>query len=338
LADRVAPPISGDPLSALVGESRELQALKATVKKVAPHKATVLVRGESGTGKEVVARALHGLSPRAAGPFVAVNCGAIPAGLIESELFGHRKGAFTDAVRDRTGLVEQSAGGTLFLDEIGELPAASQVKLLRVLQDGRVRRLGDEAGADTAVDVRVVAATSRALEDEVAAGRFREDLLYRLDVLTLRLPPLRERPGDVARLAAHFLASARARLGGVVVAREIGREALAALEAYRWPGNVRELENTIERAAVLCDVVEIDLGSLPERVIAAGGKAPPPAPLAPDAPGADGDLSIKRAARRTEEVLIRRALERTGGNRTRAAELLEISHRALLYKIKEYGI
>jgi two-component system response regulator AtoC len=310
-----------------------MTALRATIRKVAPHKATVLVRGESGTGKEVVARALHALSPRAAAPFVAVNCGAIPAGLIESELFGHMKGAFTDAVRDRAGLVEQAAAGTLFLDEIGELPAASQVKLLRVLQDGHVRRLG--ADADAIVDLRVVAATSRPLEAEVAAGRFREDLLFRLDVLTLQLPPLRARAGDVARLAGHFLARARARLGAAVTARTIGPEALAALEGYAWPGNVRELENTIERAAVLCEAAAIDVASLPERVVA--GRGATPLPVVASA-GDSEDLSIKRAARRIEEALIRRALERTGGNRTRAAELLEISQRALLYKIKEYGI
>jgi two-component system, NtrC family, response regulator AtoC len=321
---------TADPLATLVGESPAMTALRTTVRKVAPHKATVLVRGESGTGKEVVARALHGLSPRAAAPFVAVNSGAIPAGLIESELFGHMKGAFTDAVRDRAGLVEQAAGGTLFLDEIGELPAASQVKLLRVLQDGHVRRLG--ADADVVVDLRVIAATSRPLEAEVAAGRFREDLLFRLDVLTLQLPPLRARSGDVARLASHFLTGARVRLGAAVTARAVGPEALAALEAYGWPGNVRELENTIERAAVLCEADAIDLASLPERVAAKRGATPPPVPVDPD------DLSIKRAARRTEETLIRRALVRTGGNRTRAAELLEISQRALLYKIKEYGI
>jgi two-component system, NtrC family, response regulator AtoC len=325
----VAPP---DPLVTLVGGSPVMAALRTMLRKVAPHKATVLVRGESGTGKEVVARALHALSPRAAAPFVAVNCGAIPAGLIESELFGHAKGAFTDAVRDRVGLVEQAAGGTLFLDEIGELPAPSQVKLLRVLQDAHVRRLGGDT--DLVVDVRIVAATSRALEEEVAAGRFREDLLYRLDVLTLQLPPLRARAGDVARLADHFLAGARARLGAAVTARAVGPDALAALEAYAWPGNVRELENTIERAAVLCEAEAIDAASLPARVLAARGDAPLPA----FDPGQDGDLSIKRAARRTEETLIRRALARTGGNRTRAAELLEISQRALLYKIKEYGI
>jgi two-component system response regulator AtoC len=330
-------PRADDPVSELVGASAPIGALRTSLLKVAPHKTTVLVRGESGTGKEVVARALHRLSPRAGGPFVAVNCGAIPAGLLESELFGHRKGAFTDAVRDRTGLVEQASGGTLFLDEIGELAPALQVKLLRVLEDGRVRRLGDDAAADVAVDVRLVAATARPLEAEVAAGRFRADLLYRLDVVTLHLPPLRERGGDVPALAEHFLGRARARLG--VPVGGFGPEALRILSAYRWPGNVRELENVVEHAAVLCEGGEIDAASLPERLRAAR----PPERSADRAttaePGdGDGDLSIKRAAREAEETLIRRALARTGGNRTRAAELLEISHRALLYKIKEYGI
>jgi two-component system response regulator AtoC len=309
-----------------------MAALKAAVRKMAPHKATVLVRGESGTGKEVVARALHDLSPRAGLPFVAVNCGAIPASLIESELFGHARGAFTDAVRDRVGLVERAAGGTLFLDEIGELPAPSQVKLLRVLQDGRVRRIGDDEDAE--VDVRIIAATSRDLEAEIAAGRFRPDLMYRLDVLTLTLPPLRARGGDIPVLAAHFLAAARARLGDAITARALAPETLARLEAYAWPGNVRELENTIERAAVLCEGPSLDVASLSERLLAGG----PPAPAKDLADDDQGDLSIKRAARRSEESLIRRALARTEGNRTRAAELLEISPRALLYKIKEYGI
>jgi two-component system, NtrC family, response regulator AtoC len=313
-----------------------MRALKADLRRVAPHKATVLVRGESGTGKEVVAHAVHALSPRASASFVAVNCGAIPAGLIEAELFGHRKGAFTDAVRDRVGLCEQATGGTLFLDEIGELPKPAQVKLLRVLEDGHVRRLGDVADADVVVDVRVLAATARSLETEVAAGRFREDLMYRLDVLTLRLPPLRERVGDVSLLAGHFLASTRVRLGSAVSARAIAPEALALLVAYPWPGNVRELENIIERAAVLCDGPILDVASLPDRLHTTGGAAVPAA--RPDDTAADEDLSIKRAARRSEEALIRRALARTGGNRTRAAELLEISQRALLYKIKEYGI
>jgi two-component system response regulator AtoC len=329
---RAGAPARAATVTDLIGDGAAMTALKTALAKVAQHKTTVLVRGESGTGKEVVARALHRLSPRGPGapgegPFVAVNCGAIPPGLLESELFGHRKGAFTDAVRDRQGLVEQAAGGTLFLDEIAELPPALQVKLLRVLQDQRIRRLGDDV--DVAVDVRVVAATARPLEAEVAAGRFRQDLFYRLDVVTLELPPLRERADDIPTLAAHFLARTRARLG-IGVAR-IAPEAMDLLVAYRWPGNVRELENTIERAAVLCEGEAIDAASLPERLY-----APPPAPAAPgDEPT---DLSIKRAARRSEEALIRRALAKTGGNRARAAELLEISHRALLYKIKEYGI
>jgi two-component system response regulator AtoC len=319
-------------LAALVGDAEAMRALKAAIARVAPHKTTVLLRGESGTGKEVVARALHRASPRAAAPFVAVDCGAIPPGLLESELFGHRRGAFTDAVRDRQGLVEQAAGGTLFLDEIAELSAPLQVKLLRVLQDQRIRRLGEEA--DVAVDVRVVAATARPLEAEVAAGRFREDLLYRLDVISLRLPALRERAADIPALAAHFLGRVRARLGLAVGG--IAPDALEALVAYPWPGNVRELENTIERAAVLCEGPAIHVASLPERFAPAAARTPAPVGAAPA--DEDADLSIKRAARRAEESLIRRALLMTGGNRTRAAELLEISHRALLYKIKEYGI
>jgi two-component system response regulator AtoC len=333
-AARAAPAI----VSAIVGESARLGALLAAVRRVAPFKTTVLVRGESGTGKELVARALHAQSPRAAGPFVAVNCGAIPGPLLESELFGHRRGAFTDAHRDRTGLLEQASGGTLFLDEIAELPLELQVKLLRVLEEDRVRRLGD--AEETAVDVRLVAATARDLEGEVAAGRFRADLFHRLDVVTLRLPPLRERPGDIPLLAAHFAQRVGARLGLGV--RTVGADAMKALATYRWPGNVRELENTIERAAVMCDGPEIDAASLPERVRGASPAAPDAPPDGPSVKNglqncADADdLSMKRVGRRLEEDLIRRALARTGGNRTRAAALLEISHRALLYKIKHY--
>jgi two-component system response regulator AtoC len=341
------PPASGDDPSAatapsppsvqMIGRSAPLAALAAAVRRVAPFKTTVLVRGESGTGKELVARALHRLSPRAAGPFVAVNCGAIPAGLMESELFGHRKGAFTDALRDRDGLLAQASGGTLFLDEIAELPLELQVKLLRVLEDDRVRRLGDTE--DTVVDVRLVAATARDLESELAAGRFREDLFYRLDVLSVRLPPLRERRDDIPLLAEHFVARINQRLGLRV--RGVSPPALRLLVGYGWPGNVRELENTIERAAVMCEEGEIDVASLPERVSRAApsiAAAEAGATAEAGAFSGDGDLSIKRAARRAEEELIRRALAQTGGNRTRAAELLEISHRALLYKIKEYGV
>jgi two-component system response regulator AtoC len=325
------------PASSMIGESAPMKALAGAIRKVAPHKATVLVQGESGTGKELIARAVHDQSPRAGGPFVAVNCGAIPAGLMESELFGHAKGAFTDALRDRIGLLEQSSGGTLFLDEVGELPAGLQVKLLRALQEERVRRLGD--ADDRAIDLRLVAATARDLEAEIAAGRFREDLYHRINVVALRVPPLRERTGDIALLAAHFVTriNQRSRLA----ISGLSREAMRLLHAYAWPGNVRELENTIERAAVMCEGPEIDAASLPERILnSRNGFGPTPAPGPAPAAAGEGlaDLSIKRASRRVEEELIRQALARTGGNRTHAAELLDISHRALLYKIKEYGV
>ena len=325
------------PALSMIGESAPMKALAGAIRKVAPHKATVLVQGESGTGKELIARAVHDQSPRAGGPFVAVNCGAIPAGLMESELFGHAKGAFTDALRDRTGLLEQSSGGTLFLDEVGELPAALQVKLLRALQEERVRRLGD--ADDRAIDLRLVAATARDLEAEIAAGRFREDLYHRINVVALRVPPLRERTGDIPLLAAHFVTriNQRSRLA----ISGLSRESMRLLHAYAWPGNVRELENTIERAAVMCEGPEIDAASLPDRILnGRNGFGPTPAPTAAPAAAGEGfaDLSIKRASRRVEEELIRQALARTGGNRTHAAELLDISHRALLYKIKEYGV
>jgi two-component system response regulator AtoC len=276
-----------------------------------------------------VARALHELSPRAALPFVAVNCGAIPGELVESELFGHVKGAFTDAGRDKKGLVSEADGGTLFLDEIGELPPPLQVKLLRFLQEEEVRPVGETRSER--VDVRVVAATVRDLAAAVAAGQFREDLFYRLNVVGIRLPPLRERAADVPALARHFLARYAPLRPGAPI-EGFADEALAALQAYRWPGNVRELEHAVERAAVLCEGPLIREEDLPE--VVRGG--PPPPPPAASAPA--GLLSIKRATRAVEEELIRRALAQTQGNRTRAAELLELSYRALLYKIKEYGI
>jgi two-component system response regulator AtoC len=246
---------------------------------------------------------------------------------MESELFGHVKGAFTDASRDKRGLAAEADGGTLFLDEIGELPLPLQVKLLRFLQEEELRRVGDTRSQK--VDVRVVAASARDLSAAVARGEFRQDLLYRLDVVKLRLPPLRERRGDIPLLARHFLDRfGRARGAGPL--RGFAPEALEALSAYRWPGNVRELEHAIERAAILAEGPELGEEDLPEAV-----RSPPPGPVrAPDGQ----DLSVKRQGRALEEALIRRALERTGGNRTRAAELLELSYRALLYKIKEYGI
>jgi two-component system response regulator AtoC len=317
-----------DRLGEMLVRSEGMRAVARMVRKVAPFKTTVLVQGESGVGKELVSRALHSFSPRAEGPFVAVNCGAIPEPLLESELFGHVRGAFTDAVSDKLGLFEEASGGTLFLDEIGELPPSVQVKLLRVLQEDEVRRVG--ATRSARVDVRVVAATSRPLEQMVEEGSFRQDLYYRLNVMPVEIPPLRERRDDVAPLVEHFLESIRDRLG--MPSRSVSATAMKAMLAYDWPGNVRELENALEHAAVMADGECIEQRDLPERV--GRDRAVPSFAL----PLSDDDLSVKRAARRLERELILRALERTGGNRTQAAKLLELSHRALLYKIKEFGL
>jgi two-component system response regulator AtoC len=314
----------------LIGASEPMVEVLKQVRKVAPIKTTVLLSGESGTGKELVARALHELSPRASFPFVAVNCGAIPAELMESELFGHVKGAFTDASRNKKGLAVEADGGTLFLDEIGELPHPLQVKLLRFLQEEEVRPVGDTRSER--VDVRVVAASARDLGAAVRAGQFREDLYYRLNVVAIRLPPLRERSGDIPQLARHFLSRyGKLRPGAPI--ESMTDEALASMQGYRWPGNVRELEHAIERAAVLCEGTVIREEDLPEPV-----RSGPPPVGGPPVVLPEGTLSIKRGTRMLEEQLIRSALARTNGNRTRAAELLELSYRALLYKIKEYGI
>ena len=312
--------------SGMTGKSEKIRAVFRTLEKVAEYKTTVLIEGESGTGKELVARALHDRSPRAHKAFVAVNCGAIPGTLLESELFGHKRGAFTDASSDKRGLFEEADGGTLFLDEIGELPLALQVKLLRALQEGTIRRLGDTR--DLKVDVRVVAATVRDLGLEVKEGRFREDLYYRINVLPLRVPPLRERREDVPLLVEHFLAKNHARLGTKV--RTVTPRAHKLLLDYPWPGNVRELENAIERSVVLAEGEALDDTDLPERL-----RSPKDAV---QATLDTGELSIKKTTRVIEETLIRRALDKTRGNRTAAAKLLEISHRALLYKIKDYGV
>jgi two-component system response regulator AtoC len=319
---------AGFRLGNFVGGSAAVEEVLRQVRKVAPTRATVLVTGESGTGKELVARAIHDLSPRSAMPFVAVNCGAIPAELIESELFGHVRGAFTDASRDRKGLAAEADGGTLFLDEVGEMPLPLQVKLLRFLEDGQVRRVGDSRSERA--DVRVVAATARDLARAVREGLFREDLFYRLNVVNLRLPSLRERPEDIPALVEHFLVKHR-RLRPDSPLRGVSTEALEVLRAHRWPGNVRELEHAVERAVVLAEGPSIGEADLPDDVRAEPRVALP-------TPRTGADLSVKRATRALEEQLIRDALDRTDGNRTRAAELLDLSYRALLYKIKEYGI
>ena len=311
------------PAPEIVGDGGVMQKLKQTIRVVAPTRTTVLIHGESGTGKELVARAVHDASPRRTKRFVAINCAAIPATLLESELFGHVRGAFTDAVRDKPGLFEDADGGTLFLDEVGELPIPLQAKLLRALQESEIRRVGDAAAIK--VDVRLIAATLKDLAAEVAAGRFREDLYYRLNVLPVMVPALRERTEDIPQLVQFFAERHAARHGRKV---EVTDEAIDALARQPWPGNVRELENVIERALVLADGPAIDLEFL--------------ASVMHVRPGAsqadDQELSIKKATRSLEQELIRRALGVTQGNRTNAAKLLEISHRALLYKMKEYGI
>ncbi|MEI7894879.1 MAG: sigma-54 dependent transcriptional regulator [Myxococcales bacterium] len=310
----------------ILAKSPEMVEIFRTITKVAEFKTTVLVVGESGVGKELVARAIHSRSSRRTGAFVAINCGAIPENLLESELFGHRRGAFTDASSDRRGLFEEANGGSLFLDEIGELPLSLQVKLLRVLQEDTIRRLGDTR--DIKVDVRIIAATHRNLADEAKAGRFREDLYYRVNVLLLAIPPLRARRGDIDLLIDHFVTRNNERLGTQI--RGVSEEARRMLMAYGWPGNVRELENTLERAMVLAEHDVLEPSDLPERV--RDTMDPVQAQLA------TGELSIKKTTAAIEEILIRRALQKTHGNRTRAAEVLEISHRALLYKIKDYKI
>ncbi len=308
----------------LVGNGAAMTELRELIERIAAHRTTVMITGESGTGKELVARAIHDASPRSARKFVAINCAAIPAGLLESELFGHVRGAFTDAIGNKAGLFEEADGGTLFLDEVGELPLVLQAKLLRVLQEGTLRRVGDST--EISVDVRVVAATLRDLRAAIASGTFREDLFYRLNVVQVEIPPLRARREDIPQLARFFLERHGRRHGKSVA---IADDAIVALAEQPWPGNVRELENILERALVLVDGPTIDLAFL-ETVMNVRAAVPTSDP--------NEELSIKKATRELEASLIAKALVVTQGNRTNAAKLLEISHRALLYKMKEYGI
>ncbi len=317
---------SDEPYRKIIGRTQIMENLFRTVDKIAEFKSTVLIHGESGTGKELLARAIHDSSPRAKEAFVAINCGAIPENLLESELFGHVKGAFTDAVRNKQGLFEEAEGGTLFLDEIGELPLGLQVKLLRVLQENEIRRVGENKSRK--VDVRILAATIRDLSEMVRSGTFREDLFYRLNVLSVKIPPLRDRVEDIPLLVNHFLDVCNEKLGTSVSSVDQG--AMKLMMEYSWPGNVRELENLMERAVILCDGDVITADLLTDKVRTSmpqtGTKLP------------EGLLSIKKTVRMIEEDLIRKALKETGGNRTRAAKLLEISHRTLLYKLKDYRI
>ncbi|HEX7978437.1 MAG TPA: sigma-54 dependent transcriptional regulator [Gemmatimonadaceae bacterium] len=309
----------------IVGRSPRIAQALALADKVARHPSTVLITGESGTGKELIARHIHDASPRASRPFVAVNCAAIPEALLESELFGHAKGAFTGATAERQGLFEEAHEGTLFLDELGDLPVPLQVKLLRALQEGEVRRVGDNASRS--VDVRLVAATARDLESDVAEGKFRADLYYRINVVRIHLPALRERSEDVPELVRHFIERFNRRLGMHVTGA--APAAMRALVEYPWPGNVRELENVVERAMVLTDGTQLGVEQLPTLAAPTTRSEGAASPL---------DLSVKRRTEELERALIKEALERTRGNRTRAAKLLDLSHRALLYKIRDYGL
>ena len=315
-------------LGGLVGRSDAMRAVFRTIERVAHSQATVLIRGESGTGKELAARAIHDLGPRAGGPFVAINCAAIPDSLMESELFGHERGAFTDARDRRIGRFEAASGGTLFLDEIGELAPSLQAKLLRALQERVIERVGGTQPIE--VDARIVAATNRNLEAEVREGRFREDLFYRIHVVPLVLPPLRERPDDVRLLAERFLARVHEQAGRGP--SRIARDALSALERHPWPGNVRELENVIERAVALVEGDVLEVSDLPDSIVQSGRTE-----MLRDAVRS-GSLGFDDAVSRFEIDLLREALDRHGWNQTRAADALGITRRQLKLKMDRYGL
>ncbi|MFZ3071721.1 MAG: sigma-54 dependent transcriptional regulator [Thermodesulfobacteriota bacterium] len=318
------------PYSEAYAKDDSMKDALALAAKVADYDTTVLITGETGTGKELVARAIHYNGKRKDGPFIAVNCGAIPEALMESELFGHVKGAFTDAVRNKSGLFEEAGGGTIFLDEIGELPREMQVKLLRVLQEGEIRKVGDTKAVKS--DARVVAATARDLSEEIKKGSFREDLFYRLNVMPIKLPPLRERRRDIEGLTAIFIERYAKKYGKHI--KGVTPEAMKELETYEWPGNVRELENVMERAVILADNDTINSSNLPLSAERGGKGFLPPT----HASHGDPTLSIKKASAAVERELIKKALTITKGNKTKAAELLEISHKALLYKMKDYEL
>ncbi|OYY48226.1 MAG: DNA-binding response regulator [Methylophilales bacterium 28-44-11] len=312
----------------LIGQSKPMLTLKQMIQQVAPEKATVLITGETGTGKELIAKALHVASPRNNALFVAVNCAAIPADILESELFGHEKGAFTGAVKERVGKFELADGGTLFLDEITEMPIHLQAKLLRVLQEGVVEKLG--GNRQIALDIRVVAATNRDPMQAVKDGKLREDLYYRLNVFQLNSPALREREGDVALLAQHFLAKRVATLG---------TSALTCLQSYRWPGNVRELENVLERAAILSGGKPIEPKHLPADIVEACAPATTAVNIALEQSSTHAQqLSIPEATKQLEQHLINEALHACNGNKAKAAKLLEISERSLWYKLEQYQL
>jgi DNA-binding NtrC family response regulator len=315
-------------LGALVGSSRPMREIFGLIEQIAPSNVPVLITGESGTGKELVARTLHELSPRKSRPFVAVNCAAIPETLIESEIFGHEKGAFTGAIERRAGCFELASGGTLLLDEVGEMPAGTQAKLLRVLEERKLRRLG--ARTEQEVDVRVLAATNRDPRHAVAQGHLRADLFYRLNVFNIHMPPLREHMEDLPAMVETMIVDMNQKHGRKVSC--VSPPMLDRLLAYKWPGNARELRNTIERAVVLCpDGAPLDAGHLPQGFGAEQGQG---------LPALDGNVitvSVGTTVDEAERLLILRTLETTGQNKTRAAEILGVSLKTLHNKLKEYG-
>lgn len=309
----------------MVGRSERMQQVYRLIEKVAPYPSPVLVLGETGTGKELVARETHRMSAHHAGPFIAVNCGAIPENLLESELFGYEKGAFTGATAQKKGWLELAEGGTLFLDEIGELPLSLQVKLLRFLQEREIQRVG---GTKTIrVDVRLIAATNRDLKEEIQAHRFREDLYYRIRVIEIHLPPLRERHGDIPELTAYFLQKFSRELHKKL---EMVPEALDLLSLYPWPGNVRELENVIERAAVLSEEEVIRAGDLPPELQLVS------TPTESNGEGAESGLTERLEM--LERDIIKKTLEETAGNQTQAARMLRLHRSSLQYKMRKYGL
>ncbi|MFW5975611.1 MAG: sigma-54-dependent transcriptional regulator [Desulfosalsimonas sp.] len=327
LKDRLENIGQSNVFGSMIAESSSMQDVFRLAGKVARYDTTVLITGESGTGKELIARGIHSASSRAQKPIIPVNCGGIPENLLESELFGHKKGAFTGADRDYGGLFEAAAGGTVFLDEIGDLPLALQVKLLRVLQDNEIRPVGTASSKN--IDVRIIAATSKDLASEAEKGYFREDLFYRLNVMPIHLPPLAERTEDIPLLCRFFIERYSTRFKKNI--KGISEEAVSMLMEHTWPGNVRELENLIERAVILAE--EQELNSELFSPLVQGGESRDN--------GVDDIISgysLKSGKQAMEKILIRKALAATGGNRTRAARLLEISHPSLLSKIKTYGL
>jgi two-component system, NtrC family, response regulator PilR len=322
-------------LDNIVGQSPKMRAIFDLIQTVAPQTSRVLITGESGTGKELVARAIHENSLRAQAPFITINCGAFPESLLESELFGYMKGAFTGANENRRGLFQAADGGTLFMDEIGNMSLTMQVRLYRVLQEGKVRPVGSTEETD--VDVRIIAATNKDFDKEIAEGRFREDLYYRLSVIPIQLPSLHERREDIPLLARHFLERFRKTMEKPI--EGISPEAMSKLESYDWPGNVRELENTMERAVALETGTQISLRVLPDRV---AGNAPPSALLSSTGEGGqefpESGVDFEREIARTEKHYLQTALEKSDGVRTRAADLLKISYRSFRHYAKKHGL